>query len=195
MVNYAEEVDFEKRKKARRYRSREEIEQWRKARNAQRTEEDWRALARDTVYRQLGIAERSEYQLQQALLRKEVPSEIAEETLAKFVTAGLVDDRRFAQMYVRSVFSAKTISMRNLRQELKRRGISDEIAREALAQIEQSEQTQAAVDYAVKKIRGMHGLSREVIYRRLFGQLARRGFDYADVKTALDTAFASVAEE
>lgn len=195
MVNYAEEADFFKRKKPKKYRSREEIEQRRKERNASRTDADWQQLARDIVYRQLGMAERSEYQLLQALRKRDVPDEIAQETVAKFVAAGLVDDERFAQMYVRSVFHTKAISIRNLRQELKQRGISDEIAQAALAQIEQPEQTQAAVDYAVKKIRGMSGLEREVIYRRLSAQLARRGFDYGDIKTAIDAAFATFVAE
>ncbi|XCB30357.1 regulatory protein RecX [Arcanobacterium hippocoleae] len=195
MVDYSEDADFSRQKKPKKYLSWDEQQQQRRKRNSQRTDEQWRAFARDVVYRQLGIAERSEYQLLQTLQQRDVPTEIARETLAKFISAGLVDDSRFAQMYVRSVFHAKSISVRNLKLELKKRGISDEIIEKALQQIDADCELQSAIDYAARKIQRMQGMEQEVIRRRLYGQLARRGFAPGQVRKALNTAFAEIAPD
>lgn len=195
MVNYAENADFLNAKKKSKYRSREEVLRRREEKNSARTTDDWEKLAREIIYRQLALAERSEYQLFQALQRRDVPADIANKTIVKFVEAGLVDDLRFAQMYVRTASSVKNVAARNLKYELKKRGINEEIASQAVAEITAEDETRAAIKYAVKKITTMTNLPREVIYRRLYGQLARRGFSPTQVKTALTHAFAQINEE
>ncbi|ADH92384.1 regulatory protein RecX [Arcanobacterium haemolyticum] len=193
MVNYAEDADFRPRKKA--YRSAADIAKRKAERAAARTEEEWIQYAKDLCYRQLGMMERSVEQLRQSMVRNLVPEEIIESTLHAFEGAGLVDDSRFAHMFVRSKFAEKTISRRGLKEELKRRGIVDSLIEHALEQIDSHDEYEAARDFAVRKVRTMRGLEKDVIRRRLYGALARRGFNPDQIRNAVNSALESLEEE
>lgn len=105
MVNYAE--DAEERSAKRKYRSASEIAQRKKERAQARSEEEWIQYAKDLCYRQLGMMERSVAQLRQSMERNLVPPQIIESTLDAFIAANLVNDERFAMMFVRSKFAEK----------------------------------------------------------------------------------------
>ncbi|WP_353066498.1 regulatory protein RecX [Arcanobacterium hippocoleae] len=141
------------------------------------------------IYRQLAMIERSEYQLLQALRKRDVPEEIAKETIQKFVAAGLVDDFRFAQIYVRSQITTKCVSAKHLKFELQKHGVSRENIELALSQIDPAKEDASAIEFAKRKIAAMKNLDRAVIYRRLSGQLARRGFNPSQVRQAINAAF------
>lgn len=188
MVNYAAEADFVGHKKPRKYVSAAEAKRRRDARNAARSEEDWQHFAREAVYRLLGVRDRSTQELRTALQQRDVPSAIAEETIAAFVKAGLVDDAKFAAAFVRWRFAEKGSPRRRLLQELQKRGITGEDARNALAQIDDESETQAAVDFALRKVHSLRGLDREVARRRLYGALGRRGFSGAQIQAAMSAA-------
>lgn len=194
MVNYAEDADYADRKKPRKYRSPEEIRRRTDARNAARSEEDWERYARDIVYRQLGMRDKSTHELRQALARRSVPDSIVEQTIHSFVESGLVNDAAFAEAFVRSRFAGKPSSHRSLALELKKRGISSEDADAALAQIDPDDERCAAIDLAVRKAQAMHSLTRDVARRRLYGMLARRGFSPSDISEALRIALDSMEE-
>ena len=188
MVDYAEEADFIGHKKPKKYLSAADAKARREARNAARSEADWRQYAREAIYRLLGVRDRSTHELEVALQQREVPAVIASETIARFVDAGLVNDAAFAASYVRARFAAKTTSRRALAAELKKKGISPDDSEAALAQLDACAESQAAIDFAMHKVRSMRGLDHEVARRRLYGALGRRGFGAADIRTAVEQA-------
>lgn len=194
MVNYAEEADFVGRKKPRKYVSFEEAQRRREARNAARSEEEWHHYAREAVYRLLGVRDRSVGELRSALRKRNVPEAIAESTIQAFVKAGLVNDARFAQLFVRARFGEKAISRRSLAAELKKRGISAEDSEAALAQIEEVDEEQSATDFALRKVRAMRGLDSAVVRRRLYGALGRRGFSPHVIQMAYEKAAAELSQ-
>ncbi len=191
MVNYAEEADFVGRARPRKHRSPKEIAERRAARAAERSEDDWRSYARDLCFRQLGMMERSVDQLRKSMEKNLVPAEIIEETLDSFQNSNLVNDERYAGMYVRSKFNEKATSRRALRQELRRKGIDQEVADEALLEIDDEAETRAAMDFAMRKARSMRSLEYEVARRRLYGALARRGFSPDQIRQAVGKALAN----
>lgn len=184
MVNYAEEADFVGRRKKKRLNPRE-IQERKEARAAKRSEDEWRSYARDLCYRQLGMMERSVHQLRESMSKNLVPDAIADETIDVFVSAGLVSDERFAQMFVRSKFVEKTTSRRAIRRDLERKGISAQTAEAALSQITEDDETQAAIEYVQRKSRSLATVEPEVARRRLYGQLARRGFSPDQIRRAM----------
>ncbi|WP_394263670.1 regulatory protein RecX [Trueperella sp.] len=186
MVDYAEEADFSKRRRKR--RSPAEIAARKKERAAARSEDEWRVYAKDLCYRQLGMMERSTAQLREAMERNLVPPEIAENVLQAFIDADLVNDARFAAMFVRTRFTGKTTSRRALRMDLQRKGVSGPEADEALDQITSDDELEAATDFAVRKVRSMRDVEPEVKRRRLYGALGRRGFSPGQIRQAMDTA-------
>jgi regulatory protein len=98
---------------------------------------------------------------------------------------GLVDDAAFARDWVESRQQRRHLSKSALRRELQTKGVDREQIDEAVAEVEGDDELAAAEALALKKVRSMTGLAREVQYRRLAGALARRGFSAGVTSTVL----------
>ncbi|GGL26617.1 regulatory protein RecX [Phycicoccus endophyticus] len=135
---------------------------------------DW---AREIVLRQLTAAPRSRSQLEGVLRRKGCPEDVAREVLDRMEQVGLVDDEAYAGMLVRSQQAGRGLARRGLRHELRRRGVDDETAAAAVAQVDPAEEEERARALVTARLRSMHGLEPHVQTRRLAGMLARKGYD------------------
>lgn len=135
---------------------------------------DW---ARQIVLRQLTAAPRSRAQLEDALRRKHCPAEVAGAVLDRMEEVGLVDDEAYAGMLVRSQQAGRGLARRALRQELRKKGVDDDTAAAALAEVDPHAEEERARELVGKKMRSMHGLEPSVQTRRLAGMLARKGYD------------------
>ncbi|MEV4559743.1 regulatory protein RecX [Kitasatospora sp. NPDC049285] len=146
--------------------------------------------ARDICLRLLTGAAKSRKQLADALKRREIPDEVAEEVLSRLEEVGLIDDAAFAEAWVESRHAVRGLSRRALAQELRTKGVSGDTAERALAQVDEEDESAAARALAARKLRSTAGLDREVRIRRLVGVLARRGYAeglaYRVVREALD---------
>ena len=117
------------------------------------------------------------------------PAEI-DSAMNRLTASRLIDDTKFAAEYARQKLVAGGTSSRRVEQELQKRGIGRDIAKEAVCSVveEESIDTSGSAERAArKKFKSLHGLEALVQRRRLFGFLARRGFDLDDVKRAVDT--------
>jgi regulatory protein len=139
-------------------------------------EPDQESVARSIALRQLTAAPRSRTQLAEAMAKRDVPEEVADRVLDRFTEVGLVDDAAYAEVLVRSRHAERGLSRRALAMELRRKGVDDEIAQEALAQVDDADEEQAARALARKKLRATRGLDREVRLRRAYGALGRKGY-------------------
>jgi SOS response regulatory protein OraA/RecX len=139
-------------------------------------EPDAESVARAIALRQLTAAPRSRFQLAEAMAKRDVPEDVADRVLDRFTEVGLVDDAAYAEVLVRSRHAERGMSRRALAMELRRKGVDDEVAREALEQVDDADEEQAARALARKKLRATRGLDREVRLRRAYGALGRRGY-------------------
>ncbi|MFB8240937.1 regulatory protein RecX [Kitasatospora purpeofusca] len=157
-----------------------------------RTEEpaDPEGRARDICLRLLTGAAKSRKQLADALRKREIPDEVAEEVLTRLEEVGLLDDAAFARAWVESRHSVRGLSRRALAQELRTKGISGELAEQALAQLDHDDEAEAARALVDRRLRATRGLERQTRTRRLVGLLARRGYSeglaFRVVRDALD---------
>lgn len=133
-------------------------------------------VARAIALRQLTLGPRSRAQLAQAMSKRNVPDEIAQQVLTRFEEIGLINDAEFARTVVRSKQAERGLARRALRHELSKRGVSEEDSLAALADVSPEDEMKAARDLVHKKLRSMSGLDREVKIRRLAGMLARKGY-------------------
>ena len=133
-------------------------------------------VAKTVVYDRLAACARSRFDLEQALAGKGVPAEIAADVLDRFEAAGLVDDAEFARSWVQQRQAGKGLSSRALADELRRKGVDDQLARDALADLDPEVEVQAAHELVRRKLRSMSSLADEVKTRRLVGMLARKGY-------------------
>jgi len=137
---------------------------------------DPEAFARKILLDQLTGRARSRSELATKLAGKGVPAELAASLLDRFEEVGLVDDAAFAREWVSSRQASRGLAKRALAQELRRKGIGDEVAREALEEVDSDDETELARELVRRKLRSVAGLDRAVAVRRLSGLLARKGY-------------------
>lgn len=139
-------------------------------------EPDPESVARSIALRLLTGAPRSRAQLAEAMAKREVPEDVAERVLDRFAEVGLVDDAAYAEVLVRSRHVERGLSRRALAMELRRRGVDDTTAHEALAQVDDEDEERAARTLARRKLAATRGLDRETRMRRAYGALGRKGY-------------------
>jgi regulatory protein len=153
---------------------------------------DAESVARTILLDALTGSARSRKELRDRLAKKDVPPELAERLLDRFVEVGLVDDEAFARSWIASRQPGKGLARRALAQELRRKGIDDEVARDALDEIDPADEEAAARALVRKKLRSLSRVDDTTATRRLVGMLARKGYgsgmSFAVVKDELASA-------
>lgn len=144
--------------------------------------------ARTILLDQLTGRARSRAELAEKLAARDVPEAVATALLDRFAEVGLVDDAAFARTWVEQRHAGKGLARRALAHELRRKGIDEETAREALSEVADDDEAEAARQVVRSRLRSVQGLPREKAVRRLVGALARKGH-------APGVAYAVVREE
>ena len=139
-------------------------------------EADPESVARAILLDQLTGRARSRSELADKLRSKNVPDDVATRLLDGFEEGGLVDDEAVARSWVESRQAGKGLARRALAQELRRKGVDDEVAREVLDEVDPDDEVEAARVLVRRKLRTVARLDHQVAVRRLAGMLARKGY-------------------
>lgn len=131
-------------------------------------------MARGIALRQLAMAPRSRAQLAEKMAAKDVPESVVLDVLDRFEEVGLLDDKAFAEGFVHARQGNR--GRRALAQELRRKGIDDDTAEEALEVVDDESEEVAARALLQRPVVATRGVDRAKRQRRLVGLLARRGF-------------------
>lgn len=137
----------------------------------------------DRALNLLSFRSRSSRELQRRLTEKGGSRERADRVIQRLLDAGLVNDGDFARQLTRSKLAGGA-SRRRVQQELFKRGVARDVADEAVADVVEDEgltDTDSIERVARKKWRTLRDLDDPTRRRRLYGFLARRGFDSSDV--------------
>jgi regulatory protein len=137
---------------------------------------DPESVARKILLDRLSAQPRTRHELAETLAKKLVPAEVARRLLDRFEEVGLVDDAAFARSWVESRQAGRGLGRRALAQELRRKGVADEVAREALDRVDPEAETDAARTLVRRKLRTMTRLDTQTRVRRLSAMLARKGY-------------------
>lgn len=143
---------------------------------AQGPDADAEKVARKVILDQLTGQARTRAELATKLAKKDVPEEIAERLLTRFEEVGLIDDTAFARSWVESRQSGKGLARRALAHELRRKGIDDMVARDALDEVDPEAEVESARMLVRRKMRSIQRVDRTTAIRRLTGLLARKGY-------------------
>lgn len=139
-------------------------------------EPDPESVARAIALRLLTGAPRSRAQLADAMARRDVPDDVAARVLDRFTEVGLVDDAEYARVLVRSRHADRGLARRALGVELRRRGIDDELAAQALGTVDAEQEEATARELARRRLAATTGLAPEVRTRRVVAMLGRKGY-------------------
>ncbi|HSX42682.1 MAG TPA: RecX family transcriptional regulator [Candidatus Saccharimonadales bacterium] len=123
---------------------------------------------------------RSRWELADYCRRKGYAPELTEQMLAKLTRLGLVDDKVFAEAWVRNRRLLKSVSKRRLVQELRQKHVEDAIIDMVLTE-DETDEVAVLQELIVRKRRQSRYQDEQKLMRYLVGQ----GFSYDDVKAVL----------
>jgi regulatory protein len=144
---------------------------------------DSRPSRRSTYERALDMLEaraRAVTELRRLLIKKGEPPEDVDAAIERLRTTGLLDDANFARQLTRSKALGGGHSRRRIQQELAKRGVARDVSNEAVEEVFEDEGIDEAATIervARKKLRTLGGVDLATQKRRLFGFLARRGYN------------------
>lgn len=141
-----------------------------------RTPETWRNLGREICLRLLTAAPRTRAQLADAMRRRGVSEETAEDVLSQLADARLVDDTAFAKAWVESRHHARGLSRRTLQQELRQRGVDADDIDTAVETLEPEQETETARRLTERKLAATRGQPDTTRVRKAASMLARKGY-------------------
>ncbi|WP_329294218.1 recombination regulator RecX [Streptomyces pseudovenezuelae] len=132
--------------------------------------------ARAICLRLLTGTPRTRKQLADALRKREIPDDAAEEVLSRFEEVGLINDNAFAEAWVESRHHGRGLARRALAQELRTKGVDSTLIDAAVSQLDSEQEEETARELVDRKLRATRGLDRDKRLRRLAGMLARKGY-------------------
>ena len=119
-------------------------------------------------------------QVRDRILREGFSTETADALVEELVQKGYINDYAYAEGIIRKAIKSKPESILKITVDLKNKGISDEIIREAIKNNELDEE-ELATRALEKKLR----TSREKEYNKLYSFLMRKGFTADAVRKAM----------
>lgn len=126
---------------------------------------------------------RSTWEMEQYLKRKQASPALTEKILNKLSNINLLNDEAFAAAWVANRRLLRPTSKRKLQQELRAKRVPDEVIDITLAEDDAADE-QAALRELIAKKRSLPKYKADPL--KLMQYLARQGFNYEDIKGALD---------
>ena len=140
-------------------------------------EQEIQEKARQYVFRLLNYRERSREEVAEKLRRKKIPAAVIKETLDYFERVELLDDERFARLWIRSRLSSNPRSSWLIARELGRKGLEKElIDRIIKEEILPGKEKSMALGLARRRWSHYKNDPVAAARRKIFSYLARRGF-------------------
>jgi regulatory protein len=157
-----------------------------------------RLHAYDRALNMLAFRARSSSELARSLQRKGEEKPHVDWAIDRLREQGLLDDAAFARSFARAKVVDGKQSRRRVQQHLARKGVSRSLSDEAIDTVidEEGVDQRAIVEEAArKKLRSLAGLEPAVQRRRLYGFLARRGYEIDDIRSVLSAIGSSLGAD
>ena len=135
--------------------------------------------ALDKALTHITVSMKTEKEIRDFLARKGFLQNVCDYVVDKMKEYGFLDDALYAKQYTE--YAGKKKGARLIALELKRRGVDDETARNAVAEIEDGDQASRRV--LEKYMRGKE-VNRDTL-RKAYAHLVSKGFDYDTARSAL----------
>lgn len=130
----------------------------------------------------------SRWELEQVLRKREVDADAAAAELDRLESVGLLDDAALALTLVFTLHTRRGFGRAAIAQELAKRHIAAEVVSEALAEIEDEDELERALELALKRVPQLASCDDPTAERRLGGFLARKGYDSQTVRAVVTEA-------
>ncbi len=131
--------------------------------------------AMERAGRLLSVRARTEHEIRNRLSTAGFPDPVIEQTAVRLIELGLLDDLDFARQWVRERSARKNLGPRALQAELTAKGISRQLAQEAL-EFEELDEEALAADAAARWVRKVARFPLPEQAYKLQQMLLRKGF-------------------
>ncbi|HUW24419.1 MAG TPA: RecX family transcriptional regulator [Patescibacteria group bacterium] len=137
----------------------------------------------DKVLKFLSFRPRSEFEINEYLLRKKVGEETRKMVRQKLKALKLIDDEAFAQWWIEQRSTFRPSGVRLVKYELRRKGIAEELIKRLLAEERPKEvDIQLAEKLAQKKLVRLTNLPPGEVKQKLYAALAQKGFSFETIE-------------
>jgi regulatory protein len=140
---------------------------------------DQQARAYDAALRFLGARPRSEREIRDRLARHEFDRTVVDRVIERLRRIQLVDDAAFAEYWVEQRATHRPRGARLLKQELRQKGVSQDVLADALPSEDDDE---GAYRAAQRKATSLRALDERTFKLRLGAFLQRRGYGYETIR-------------
>ena len=120
--------------------------------------------------------ERTLKEVRQKLREWEVADDDAEPVIAELIAQNYLNEERFARSFARGKFRVKKWGRLKIRQEMKLRGLSNELIQKGLTEIDGDEYEEVLRDLLEKKARSLRGES-VAVKQKIVRFALSRGFE------------------
>jgi regulatory protein len=128
----------------------------------------------------------SERKLRDKLLGRQYEAPDVREALERLRRERLINDRKYAEEFVRARMHARPRAASRMITDLLARGIPLTLAKEVVAEVmPKADEVPLAREFVRRKQAQYAGLDDDTRWRRLAGMLARRGFSYDTIREVL----------
>ena len=136
--------------------------------------------------------DKTEWQLRTKLRQGDYPPSVIDDAIAYVKSFHYVDDVRYARNYIESRSSSRSI--RQITQELRSKGISEEDMEQAFGQADTQTEEQAILKLTEKKHMNLEHPTREEL-KKYYAFFLRKGFSYGAVRRVLQKTTGSFWEK
>lgn len=140
------------------------------------------------LIRKLHTSDMSEREVHTWLSSRDAPEADAQQLIDKFIRLGYIDDQRMARQLVDKLSGRKGKSKNIIINDLRQRGISQDVISEAVHAIDDDDELQKATALAIQRARQFTHIDPATAERRLVGFLTRRGYPSSIVRQACKEA-------
>jgi regulatory protein len=151
---------------------------------------DQQTRALDAALHFLGPRPRSEREIRDRLARGEYDPQVVDRVVARLRQLRLVDDAAFAAYWVEQRATHRPRGARLLKQELRQKGVSQDVLTEALPEDDDAD---GAYRAAQRKATSLRALDERTFKQRLGAFLQRRGYDYETTRSVVGRLWSEVS--
>ena len=154
------------------------------------TENDERERTRRIALEFLGVRDRSVREMRERLQKRGCPASAIDTVVSDLEALRLLDDRTFVRRWVESRRQRRPEGVPKIVQDLVKRRVERAVVDEVLAEFDGELGSPDEALELLRRQRGGHlGLEATAAQRRMFGLLARRGFDSDTARDAVERAW------
>lgn len=154
------------------------------------------SVARQAAMRLLKTRPRTEHELLRRFRKHRISSNISKQVLDDLKSEGLVNDRLFAQLWIKEKVGRGTCGKRRITMDLKSKGIDETVVEEELAlNYDDDREVETARRFAERRMARLKSVPRRTRGQRIYNLLLRHGFQTDVARAAVESAQRSMETE